>query len=69
MRGYPTGHRIPKNLLFSESEGTDEVQAILCITAPQDSPEEEIKKKGGGEGGRSFKEIGEVGRDITSFAR
>ena len=35
VRGYPTGHRIPKNLLFSESEGTDEVQAILCITAPQ----------------------------------
>lgn len=34
----------------------------------KDSPEEEIKKKGGG-GGRSFKEIGEVGRDITSFAR
>lgn len=33
--GYPTRHRIPKNLLFSESEGTDEVQAILCITAPQ----------------------------------
>lgn len=33
----------------------------------KDSPEEEIKKKGGGEVVQ--KEIGEVGRDITSFAR